>query len=174
MDIKQILSQIVNSEYFIIGIAAIIILIAIVLLLRVEKIRKMAYKLFLQAETTIVGDGRGEERMDYVVSEIRSKLPMILQVFLTETLLRKLLQYFFTSIKDYLDDGIFNHSSGDLADYSKNEMIGILVDSIQATEIDTGVSTKLLVTDLAEIITNKGFRLVADSTDNVTTDEVVE
>lgn len=76
-----------------------------------ENMRKSVYHLFLVAENTFKESKSGKQKMQFVVSKARSLLPNYIQVFVTEEMLYRLIQFWFDSIKDLLDDGKYNQSS---------------------------------------------------------------
>lgn len=77
---------------------------------RWEEIRKLAYKFILQAEKSITGSKRGQERFNFVLTKLYSLIPWWLQFLISEKSLRKKLQSWFNDVKDYLDDGKLNKS----------------------------------------------------------------
>ena len=85
-----------------------IIILAYMLIKLNETIRKEAYKLFLKAEHK---GASGIYKMSYVVSNIYSILPNIVQFFISRDTLEKIVQKMFDEIKDLLDDGKRNKST---------------------------------------------------------------
>ena len=75
-----------------------------------DNIRKDVYCLFLKAEHTFLYTGSGKQKMEYVIQRARSMLPPIARFFITEDLLRKVVQLWFEAVKDLLDDGKYNQS----------------------------------------------------------------
>ena len=102
-------------------LVAIGILLAIYLAIRVfrhiglEKIRGKVYQLFLEAEHEFQY-GDNEEKFEYVINLARAAIPSPFNLFITETLLRKVVQAWFDMIKDLLDDGKLNKSSEERED----------------------------------------------------------
>ena len=98
----------------IIVIAALIAVGAVLYLYLKEKsldeIRADVYLLFLEAEHAFES-GEGQQKMDYVIYKARDMLPSWLQFFITDELLRKIIQCWFDAVKDLLDDGKYNHST---------------------------------------------------------------
>lgn len=99
----------------IIILAALIFGLGVVLYLYVrdktlEDIRTDVYQLFLMAEHMYLS-GEGKQKMDYVIQSARALLPPVAQFFITEELLRKVIQLWFDSVKDLLDDGKYNGSA---------------------------------------------------------------
>lgn len=76
-----------------------------------EGIRYDVYKLFLEAEHTFIASGQGEQKLKYVIHLARSMLPPVMQLFITDELLRSAVQLWFDGIKDLLDDGKLNESA---------------------------------------------------------------
>ncbi len=77
---------------------------------RWDEIRELAYKLIRQAEETITGTRRGQERFNIVISELYKLIPAWLRFFIPRSLLEQKLQKWFDLIKDSLDDGKINNS----------------------------------------------------------------
>lgn len=75
-----------------------------------EEIREDVYKLFLEAEHMYTASGSGKQKMKWVVSMARMMLPDWAQVLITEDLLYRVIQGWFTAVKDLLDDGKYNNS----------------------------------------------------------------
>lgn len=75
-----------------------------------EEVRLEVYKLFLAAERSFKESKSGQQKMKYVISQARGLLPGWLQLFITEALLEKIIQEWFSAIKDLLDDGKYNKS----------------------------------------------------------------
>ena len=72
-----------------------------------EKIRSAVYQLFLEAEHNFQS-GYGKEKFEYVVNLAKNLVPAPFNIFITDTLLRKVVQAWFDMIKDLLDDGKLN------------------------------------------------------------------
>lgn len=75
-----------------------------------EKIRKVVYDAFVSAEHDFQY-GDNTQKFEYVVGLARSHLPMPFSMFITEDLLRKVVQLWFDLVKDLLDDGKVNGTS---------------------------------------------------------------
>lgn len=73
-----------------------------------EKIRKTVYNLFIEAEYEFQY-GENEQKFEYVVQLARSAIPSPFNLFITEKLLRKVIQLWFDLCKDLLDDGKLNN-----------------------------------------------------------------
>jgi hypothetical protein len=76
-----------------------------------EDIRADAYKLFLKAENGFKGTGKGKQKMEWVVKAINGVIPNWLKMFVSDDMLKELLQTWFDNIKDLLDDGRINKST---------------------------------------------------------------
>lgn len=76
-----------------------------------ESLRADAYTLFLKAENAFAGTGKGKQKMDFVVNAIKNVMPNWLKLFVSDEMLRELLQMWFDNIKDLLDDGKINDSA---------------------------------------------------------------
>lgn len=72
-----------------------------------EKIRADVYQAFLKAEHKFK-HGENEQKFEYVVNLARSHLPMPFSMFITEDLLKNVVQMWFDLVKDLLDDGRMN------------------------------------------------------------------
>lgn len=77
---------------------------------RWKKLREIAYKLIRQAEITITGTKKGQERFEQVISQLYLIIPPWLRFFIPRSLLEQKLQEWFDLIKDSLDDGKINNS----------------------------------------------------------------
>ena len=75
-----------------------------------EKIRAYVYQGFIKAEHEFQ-QGENEQKFDYVVQLAKSSIPAPFNLFITEKLLRKVIQLWFDICKDLLDDGKINESS---------------------------------------------------------------
>jgi hypothetical protein len=74
----------------------------------IDEIRVDVYHLFLIAEHAFKESGSG--KMKYVVSQARRLLPSWLQYFITDDFLESVIEKWFQSVKDLLDDGKLNGS----------------------------------------------------------------
>lgn len=75
-----------------------------------EAIRERVYKAFVEAEHEFqYGDNNA--KFEYVVNIAKTAIPAPFNLFITESLLRKVVQAWFDLIKDLLDDGQFNNTS---------------------------------------------------------------
>lgn len=75
-----------------------------------EDVRKDVYQLFLYAEKRFTESGHGKQKMDMVIRMTRDLLPAWAKFFITEDLLRRVVQKWFDAVKDLLDDGKYNRS----------------------------------------------------------------
>jgi hypothetical protein len=57
-----------------------------------EDIRADAYKLFLKAENGFKGTGKGKQKMEWVVKAINGVIPNWLKMFVSDDMLKELLQ----------------------------------------------------------------------------------
>lgn len=74
-----------------------------------EKIRKTVYHAFVHAEHSFF-HGDNDNKFEYVVDVAKKALPAPFSFFITETLLRDVVQLWFDLCKDLLDDGKLNNS----------------------------------------------------------------
>jgi hypothetical protein len=77
-----------------------------------EAIRERVYKAFVEAEHEFQ-QGDNTEKFEYVINIAKSAIPAPFNLFITESLLRKVVQAWFDLVKDLLDDGKFNGTSTD-------------------------------------------------------------
>lgn len=98
-------------EYLIVGIIALIVFIAIILILKVEGLRNRANALFLEAEKRIVK----ENRLEYVCMNLYDYVPAVAKIFIDEELFRTLIQFLYDNTrklaKDLLDNGKLDKSN---------------------------------------------------------------
>ena len=104
------MENIVQIITFIIG-SGIIILLAVkeVQTLGFDKIQKKVYDGFVQAEK-MFEHGDNKAKFDYVVDVAKRYIPAPFNCFITESLLRKVVQKWFDLCKDFIDDGNINNS----------------------------------------------------------------
>lgn len=76
-----------------------------------EEIRADVYQLFLKAEHKFFYTSAGKQKMEYVIQKARSLLPAKVQCFVSDALLKKVVQIWFDEVKDLLDDGKHNGST---------------------------------------------------------------
>jgi hypothetical protein len=62
------------------------------LILTSEKFRDVVYDLVCEAEETIKGTKKGQERYNYVVDQIHEWLPIWLKPFVTKTIIKKIIE----------------------------------------------------------------------------------
>lgn len=97
-------------------VAAVVIVVALIVLYvrnrSIEGIREDVYQLFLKAEHLFVESGAGAEKMDWVCEKAYELLPRAVKLFTTPDMIRVILQKWFVQIKDLLDDGKKNNSTG--------------------------------------------------------------
>ena len=87
---------------FIVIVVALAIFLMVKLIQKVglEKVREVAYKGFVEAENEFLY-GENTEKFDFVVDLAKKSIPLPFSLFITDTLLRKVIQLWF----DLLDDG---------------------------------------------------------------------
>lgn len=78
-----------------------------------DDIRVEVYKLFLEAEHKYTETKAGQDKMNWVINKAWDLLPKWAKKFISEDTLRKIVQCWFDSVKDLLDDGKFNKSVKD-------------------------------------------------------------
>lgn len=71
-------------------------------------IRADVYQLFLKAERNPEFVHKGKAKMRWVLAQVKSLLPKWLQPFIKDEVLEDIVQVWFDSIKDLLDDGKIN------------------------------------------------------------------
>ena len=86
---------------------AFLILVKCMRTIGMEKVRKEVYQAFLKAEHRF-RHGDNDLKFEYVVDVAKKSLPAPFNLFITETLLRDVIQLWFDLIKDLLDDGKLN------------------------------------------------------------------
>ena len=105
----------VQNEVVAIVFVAVIVVVAVFLFVKamqavgLEKIRGYVYKLFVDAEH-IFKHGENTAKFEYVVNLAKSVVPAPFNIFITEELLRTVVQAWFDICKDLLDDGKVNGS----------------------------------------------------------------
>jgi hypothetical protein len=77
---------------------------------RWNKLRMIANRLMLQAEQTIIGTKKGQERFEQVLTQVYLLIPVWIRIFVSRSQFEKKLQQWFELIKDSLDDGKINNS----------------------------------------------------------------
>ena len=75
-----------------------------------EAVRERVYKAFVDAEHEFQ-QGDNTAKFEYVINIAKSAIPAPFNLFITESLLRKVVQAWFDLVKDLLDDGKFNGTS---------------------------------------------------------------
>ena len=96
---------------FIVIVVALAIFLMVKLIQKVglEKVREVVYKGFVEAENEFLY-GENTEKFDFVVDLAKKSIPLPFSLFITDTLLRKVIQLWFDLCKDLLDDGKLNSS----------------------------------------------------------------
>ena len=72
-----------------------------------EKVRKTVYHAFVEAEN-LFRQGDNKTKFEYVVDIAKKAVPAPFNLFITEKLLREVVQLWFDLCKDLLDDGKMN------------------------------------------------------------------
>lgn len=72
-----------------------------------EKVRKTVYQAFIEAENRF-RYGENRSKFNYVVDIAKKSIPAPFNLFITETLIRDVIQLWFDLCKDLLDDGRMN------------------------------------------------------------------
>lgn len=105
---------IMNKNPIILAIVGIVI--TVILLVKYirhvgfEAIREKVYKAFVVAENRFQ-HGDNTAKFEYVINIAKSAIPAPFNLFITESLLRKVVQAWFDLVKDLLDDGKLNNTS---------------------------------------------------------------
>lgn len=112
---ETLYSYFVNNPILAIVFFLIVVAIAVFLFVKamqkmgLQKIQLYAYKWFEEAELKF-NHGENKQKFDYVVQLARSSIPSPFDAFITEGLLRNIIQLWFDLCKDYLDDGKLNNT----------------------------------------------------------------
>lgn len=106
---QYFVSNPVIAVIFIVIVLAVIVFFAVKKLqsIGLEKIRAVVYSAFVRAEHEFQY-GDNTQKFEYVVGLARSHLPAPFNIFVTESLLRNVVQMWFDLVKDLLDDGRVN------------------------------------------------------------------
>ena len=95
-------------QYFVsnpvIAIIFILIVAAVFIFLLVKKLQSMG----MEKIRAVVYKASIKQKFEYVVNLARSHLPAPFNIFVTESLLRSVVQMWFDLVKDLLDDGRVN------------------------------------------------------------------
>lgn len=100
-------------------VVTIVVVMAVVMLLNylknknVSKIRADVYQLILKAEHLFKESKSGQQKLKWVVQQARGLLPKWVQGFISEECLMSIIDTWFRGVKDLLDDGKMNGSSGE-------------------------------------------------------------
>lgn len=106
-----IVSNAATIALALVGLAiAVFLIVKYIRHIGLEAIRERVYKAFLDAEHEFQY-GDNIEKFEYVINIAKSAIPAPLNLFITESLLRKVVQAWFDLVKDLLDDGKFNGTS---------------------------------------------------------------
>lgn len=77
---------------------------------QLDGLREKVYELILRAEHAFDESGEGKMKLKWVVQQARGLLPGWLKIFVSEDMLTSLINGWFLSVKDLLDDGKVNGS----------------------------------------------------------------
>ena len=98
-------------EYAVIGAIALIVFIALIVIIKVDKFRIQAGAMFLQAEKYL----DDKEKFNYVCSNLYNYLPTIITMFINPELFETIMQKVYDNTRqvanDILDDGKLNKSN---------------------------------------------------------------
>ena len=108
--IKQIPAPVLFMALAILMIVTIVIAIQYMKSKGLDGIRMDVYQLILRAEHIYHESGQGQQKLKYVVQQARGLLPKWMQVFITEDAMIKIIEKWFSGVKDLLDDGKVNDS----------------------------------------------------------------
>lgn len=92
----------------------ILVVIATVLYAALEwsKFKTQLYALMLQAKR-LAKDAvlkSGDEQVEWVIKKAYQFLPARITIFISEDLMRKIVKYLYSKLKDFIDDGELNNS----------------------------------------------------------------
>lgn len=99
---ENLLKQYPMTIYILLCILITYLIIKVVRFVGFDKLRKVAYQGFLQAEKEFKS-GENQAKFEYVVGLVRSSVPPYLAPFVTEKLLRNIIQTWFDLCKDLLN-----------------------------------------------------------------------
>ena len=114
---KKLLEYIAENEAMAVVFATIGLVILVIVTIKaiqnagLEKVRATVYKAFVYAENNFL-HGENDEKFQYVVETAKNAIPFPFSLFITEELLRDVIQTWFDVCKDLLDDGRINKSGG--------------------------------------------------------------
>ncbi|MDP4147528.1 MAG: hypothetical protein Q8936_24185 [Bacillota bacterium] len=77
-----------------------------------NKFKSITYALMLQAKRYAKDEvlSSGDAQVEWVINKAYQFLPSYLTVFISKDLMRKIVSYLFSKLKDYMDDGTINNS----------------------------------------------------------------
>ena len=114
MELLEFLKQIPVPILLIVILVLLVVTIVIAVQYAKQKgldgIRNDVYELILRAEHLYNESGSGKQKFLWVIQQARGLLPKWMQVFISESALKQLVQSWFIGIKDLLDDGKINGS----------------------------------------------------------------
>lgn len=114
MELLEIMKQVPSPVLVFVIVALLIVTVVIVIQYLKQRgldgIRADVYQLILKAEHLYNESGTGQQKFEWVIQQARGLLPKWLRIFVTEETLRRIVQKWFTGVKDLLDDGKLNDS----------------------------------------------------------------
>lgn len=93
-------------------IIALVVAVIVFALFETEKFKAKATSLMLTAKS-LAKDAvlnSGQEQEDWVVTKLYVILPRTITLFISEDMMRTLVRKLYATAKDYIDDGVINHS----------------------------------------------------------------
>jgi len=77
-----------------------------------KNFKAICYSLMLQAKRMAKDQvlKSGDEQVEWIVKKAFQFLPKRITIFISEDLMRKIIKYLYSKLKDYLDDGKMNNS----------------------------------------------------------------
>ena len=106
-------AQLVNNKSLCIIVLCILTVVFCLIAVKImqtigmEKVRKTVYASFVEAENRFK-KGDNKTKFEYVVNVAKKSIPAPFNLFITETLIRDVIQLWFDLCKDLLDDGRMN------------------------------------------------------------------
>lgn len=91
----------------VVAVIALLLLVKSMQTIGLEKVRGYVYNLFIEAEHNFK-HGDNTAKFEYVINLAKSVIPAPYNLFITENLLRTVVQAWFDICKDLLDDGKLN------------------------------------------------------------------
>lgn len=89
-----------KSELIALIVIGIVAITYVIWLIRKNQLKEVALKLILEAEKNLQN---GDEKMNYCIEKIAMLVPMPFNLFITQNMVRELIQDVFDKVKDLLD-----------------------------------------------------------------------